>query len=65
MEAGDRNANGQELVEKTSVKSASHPFARVWRMRCSQCGGMYGCNSCDAHVSRCPRCGGGAPGEPQ
>jgi hypothetical protein len=64
METGELNRNGQELVQKTTTKSTTHPFARIWRMRCSKCGNEYGSNSCDAHIRRCPRCSAGQPSEP-
>jgi len=58
------NKNGQVLVEKTRLPSTSHPYAKIWKARCSACGTMYGLNSCDFHIRRCPNCQGGEPGEP-
>ncbi len=43
-------------------KSPNHPNAKVWKMRCEHCGHMYGANSCDWHIRKCPRCQGGQPG---
>ena len=56
--------NGQVLVEKTRMPSTTHPFAKIWKARCSACGITYGVNSCDFHIRRCPSCQGGEPGEP-
>lgn len=64
MIPGDRSKNHQELLEKTSLKSRSHEWARVWRMRCSICDTAYGCNGSDAHLWLCPLCQGGQPSEP-
>ncbi len=65
MNEGDMNQNGQELVRRTGVRSTTHPFATIWVMRCTVCGREYGCNSCDAHIRRCPHCDpSAAPGEP-
>lgn len=58
------NRNDQMVLRKTHIKSSSHPFAKVWEMRCWQCGAVYGSNSCDAHIRRCPECQQGRPGEP-
>lgn len=64
MNVGEKNRRGQVLIQKTEMPSTTHDYARIWRMRCSMCGHEYGSNSCDAHIRRCPRCDGGAPGEP-
>lgn len=61
---GYRNKNGQIIIEKTSRKSTTHPFARIWIMECSKCGRKYGANSCDAHIRKCPYHDKGKPGEP-
>jgi hypothetical protein len=65
VKVGEANANRQELVRKTSAPSTTHPFAKIWVMRCRVCGGEYGSNSCDAHIRRCPNCSpAAAKGEP-
>ena len=56
--------NGQVLIEKTHMPSTSHPYAKIWKARCGDCGTTYGVNSCDYHIRRCPNCQGGEPGEP-
>jgi hypothetical protein len=64
MNVGESNRNGQVLLEKTKRKSSTHPFARIWKMRCSR-GHTYGSNSCDAHERKCAKCNPDAkPGEP-
>jgi hypothetical protein len=62
VEIGDKNQNGQVLIEKTS-KPGNHPYATIWRLRCQekQChkDGKefdYGANSCDFHIRKCPMC---------
>ena len=50
-----RNLNGLVLVRKTSQRSSTHPFALVWVLRCPE-GHTVRCNSCDAHIRRCPTC---------
>jgi len=65
MEIGDLNANGQKLVRRTNSSSTTHAFATIWVMCCRDCGEEYGCNSCDAHIRRCPFCDNtAAHGEP-
>jgi hypothetical protein len=65
MDISETNRNRQELVRKTSDPSTSHRFAKIWVMRCHDCGHEYGSNSCDAHIRRCPRCSpAAAKGEP-
>ena len=49
------NVNGLKLVEKTDEPSSTHPFARVWVLRCPM-GHLVRVNSCDAHIRRCPTC---------
>jgi hypothetical protein len=56
MNEGESNQGGQELIRKTNDKSTTHPFARIWVMRCGLCRREYGSNSCDAHIRRCPYC---------
>ena len=64
MSAGDHDKHSQELLEKTGLRSRSHRYTCIWRMRCTNCDSIYGCNSCDAHSRRCPLCQGGRPPEP-
>jgi len=65
MKVGEKNKNNQQLVLKTDSKSTTHPYAKIWVMRCSRCGNEYGCNSCDAHIRLCPNCNTkAAKGEP-
>ncbi len=64
MRPGECNKHGQELLEKVDLPSRSHPYARLWRMRCTTCDSVYGCNSCDANLRRCPFCQDGRPPEP-
>jgi predicted Zn-ribbon and HTH transcriptional regulator len=65
MKEGEVNINQQELVRKTEASSTSHPFAKIWVMRCRNCGYEYGSNGCDAHLRRCPHCSStAAKGEP-
>jgi len=65
MEIGEINRNGQQLMRRTDQRSTTHPFATIWIMLCVQCDVEYGCNSCDAHIRRCPiHEDGAAPAEP-
>ena len=64
MEIGEKNRNGQYLLMKTDKKSTTHPYATIWHMKCTHCGHEYGCNSCDAHIRKCPHCDKSAAGEP-
>jgi len=64
MRPGECNKHGQELLEKVDLPSRSHPYARLWRMRCTTCDSVHECNSCDAHLRRCPFCQHGQPPEP-
>lgn len=65
MHIGEENKNSQILVLKTQKQSTTHRFALIWVMRCNVCKHEYGCNSCDAHERRCPRCSPDVkPGEP-
>jgi hypothetical protein len=60
----ETNQNGQVLLEKTGLPSTSHQFAKIWKVQCDSCGSIYGANSCDFHIRRCPSCQRGQPGEP-
>ena len=53
----------QKVVRNTG-RRGSHPFALVYEMECLECGGVYGANSCDIHLRKCPYCQGGKEGEP-
>ena len=64
MNVGDKNQNDQELIRRTGTRSQTHPFATVWEMQCGACGHRYGCNSCDAHIRRCPQAHEGGHGQP-
>lgn len=58
------NVNGLRLVRKTDQRSSTHPFALVWVLQCPE-GHTVRCNSCDAHIRRCPTCDPSArPEEP-
>jgi hypothetical protein len=61
VEIGDKNRNGQILVEKTN-RRGNHPFAKIWILRCpdKQHHGnrkefTYRANSCDFHIRKCPK----------
>lgn len=60
---GDANRNQQVLLRKTDEPGTDHD-SRVWVMRCTACGSIYGCNSSDGFQRKCPSCQGGAPGNP-
>ncbi|PYS82981.1 MAG: hypothetical protein DMF67_10615 [Acidobacteria bacterium] len=65
MKIGETNVNQQELVRKTDKPSTTHDYAKIWVMRCHNCGNEYGSNGCDAHRRQCPRCSPtAAKGEP-
>ena len=56
MNIGEKNKNDQVLLLKTDTKRTNHPFAKIWVVQCDKCGNKYGCNSCDAHIRKCPSC---------
>jgi len=58
---GDANPNGQVLIRKTDEPGTDHD-SRVWVVRCTGCGGIYGCNGTDAWQRKCPNCQRGAAG---
>ena len=64
MRMGGVNRKHQKAVRKTNAPSTTHPYAKIWVMRCGLCKHEYGCNGCDADGRRCPYCQGGARGEP-
>jgi len=61
---GDVNYHEQVLVKINDKSSTSHPYEKVWLLRCSLCGYEYGCNGADAWLRKCPECMAGKPGEP-
>lgn len=54
----------QRILEKSKEKSNSHSFATVWVLECTHCNNVYGANSCDVHLRKCPSCQGGQQSEP-
>lgn len=65
VDEGEFNVNDQELVRRIAARSTTHPFAKIWVMRCKRCHLEYGSNSCDAHIRKCPSCEPtAAPAEP-
>jgi hypothetical protein len=58
------NTRGQEVVERTGSASATFPGQVVYRLRCRQCAHEYGANGIDVKARTCPKCQGGAKGEP-
>ena len=56
------NPNRQKVIGNMG-KRGSHPFALVHKMECNECGEVYGANSCDIHLRKCPNCQGGKEGE--
>lgn len=59
---GFRNANGQEVVGKTSLLGTDY-LQKVYLLRCTLKGRgiIYGTNGSDIHGRRCPRCQDGTP----
>jgi hypothetical protein len=62
-EPGTVNPHGQKVIRSTG-RRGSHRFALVYEMECTECGEVYGANSCDIHLRKCPTCQGGKEGEP-
>ena len=60
---GYRNEHAQEVIRRTTAVGTA-PGPRIFELRCSQCGYVYGTNGSDIHVRRCPSCQDGAPGLP-
>ena len=58
---GHRNENAQEVIRKTRAVG-NVPGQRIFVLRCSKCGYVYGTNGSDIHLRRCPSCQDGAPG---
>ena len=57
---GYRNADGQQVIRKTSVVGAE--AQRVFVLACTVCGHEYGAYGCDVDIRRCPSCQDGPPG---
>jgi hypothetical protein len=55
VQIGQRNPNGQILLQRTNRQSDNHAFAKVWILRCQR-GHTYETNSCDFHLRKCPHC---------
>ena len=53
----------QEVLADTGIAGTDHN-ARVYELRCQDCGHRYGANGTDIHVRKCPSCQGGRPGLP-
>lgn len=63
QQLGDRNRNSQVLLRKTDAPGTDHN-ARIWVLRCTLCGAIYGCNSTDGLQRKCPSCQEGMRGNP-
>lgn len=61
IKPGDKNSNRQQLLRITEAKGTDFN-ARVWVLKCLNCGAVYGCNSTDAWERKCPNCQSGRPG---
>ena len=63
------NRNKQRTDGCTGLPGSDH-LQYVYRMTCLRevsgnvCGHVYGANGSDIHCRKCPRCQGGAAGEP-
>jgi len=60
---GYENENGQVVVGDTGFSSESRGGQRVYRLRCRQCGLVYGANGIDVEKRLCPGHQGGVKGE--
>jgi hypothetical protein len=58
---GYRNQHAQEVIRKTTA-DGTVPGQRIFVLRCSECGCVYGTNGCDIHLRRCPSCQDGPSG---
>lgn len=58
----ETNCNGQRSLGKDRSFISNHVFGVPYEMQCSECRYIYGANSCDVHLRKCPVCQGGAPG---
>jgi hypothetical protein len=59
---GYRNPDGQEIVRKTNAGGPQGQ--RIFVLRCTVCGHVYGAYGIDADIRRCPDCQDGPPGLP-
>jgi hypothetical protein len=55
------NKNGQVVIRKTDLDGNDHR-AKVYQLGCSICGHVYGANSGDIWLRKCPKHDQGAPG---
>jgi hypothetical protein len=60
---GYENLHGQVVVRDTGQPGTDHG-QRVYELRCTHCGHVYGANGTDIHERKCPACQGGRPGIP-
>ena len=60
-EPGRVNEHGQEVLRKTD-RPGIGLNQKIYALRCTHCGHMYGANGFDIHLRRCPNCQGGAAG---
>ena len=59
---GYRNADGQEILQKTD--KGGPDGQRIYVLRCTVCGHEYGAYGIDADIRRCPACQDGPAGLP-
>jgi hypothetical protein len=59
---GYRNPDGQEILRKTNAGGPEGQ--RIFVLRCTVCGHVYGAYGIDADIRRCPACQDGPPGLP-
>jgi hypothetical protein len=59
---GYRNPDGQQIVRKTDAGGPQGQ--RIFVLRCTVCGHVYGAYGIDADIRRCPVCQEGPPGLP-
>ena len=55
------NRNGQVVIRNTGLDGTDR-FAKVYQLGCSVCGHVYGANSGDVWLRKCPKHDGGADG---
>ena len=55
------NPNGQTVIRDTGLLGTDHG-QRVYELKCSTCGHVYGANGSDNHLRKCPNCQGGRSG---
>jgi len=61
VKIGFINRRGQTVVRDTGLSGTDHG-QRVYELKCSHCGSVYGSNGSDNHIRKCPTCQGGRPG---